>query len=231
VAETGNNSSTIPLDDPRWIEMSVVYQRRTQQIGHFTLAAADLMPLIEDGSIGSKLEALDHSSKPPTRIRRLLTPEDFRRDFQIGYGTSLTRLALRARSDGPRLSPCVAYLWEPDIKKFWPDRIASDTLTEPAAASAPAPEAVTVAEPATEPTIAPLADTLKSKSRSLSPGRRRAKAILQHLYSERIPSEDEATKADLVHAIERNWNSDQVPNLVPSTDTLGRAVDDFRQAS
>jgi hypothetical protein len=59
----------------------------------------------------------------------------------------------------------------------------------------------------------------------------RTEAILKYLYPQ-IPSEDKVRKGDLVHAVERNWNSPEVPNPeklpVPSPDTIERVVDDLR---
>ncbi len=112
----------LPLEDPRWLQLLDADLQRRRQVGSDTLAAADLVPLIEDGRVRSKLEALDYSTRPPARVRRMLTPEDFQRDFRIvrlGRG-----LGLDSRR-GPPLRPLVAYIWSPDLKNFFGTDAAS----------------------------------------------------------------------------------------------------------
>jgi hypothetical protein len=229
MAETSDD--LITLDDPRWWSLSetLAYCRRDPLFRLEDLAAA-----VDQEQVHCKLAYLDRSTRPAKRMAMLLTSEFFKREAAI-----TSRLALMARTEkAAQMRPYALSFWSPDIKKFC-GRSASETSTEPAATPASVPEAGTIAEPAAEPIDAPFANTspaAKSKPRrprSLS--WQRTEAILRHLYPGQIPSEDEVTKADLFHAVDRNWNSAPVPNPAklscPSPDTVGRVVDDLRSTS
>jgi hypothetical protein len=107
---------------------------------------------------------------------------------------------------------------------------------------APAEQAETVAELAVEPIDnAPATDSsLATKSKPTRPPTRlqqRIKDILQYLYPPppEVPPEDKVRRGDLIRAVTRNWDCEQVLNLEkltsPSPDTIGRVIDDLRSKS
>jgi len=122
VAKTSNNSSTIPLDDSRWwwLGETLKYCR-----SHPLFRLQDLADAVDQGQVRSKVEYLDRSARPAKRIALLLTSEYFQREAAIipFWNT----LALKDRTvESRERRPYVLSFWSPDIKKFWPDRIAAE---------------------------------------------------------------------------------------------------------
>jgi hypothetical protein len=111
-------SRRLPLDDSRWWSLgeTLTYCRSQPLFSLEDLAAA-----VNQEQVRSKLEYPDRSTRPAKRIVLLLTSEFFQREAAIIPFWS--GLALQARTKkAVQMRPYALYFWEPDIKKFWPDR-------------------------------------------------------------------------------------------------------------
>jgi hypothetical protein len=114
VAKTGDNSSTISLDDPRWwlLGETLKYCR-----SHPLFRLQDLAAAVDQEQVRSKLEYLDQSTRPAKRIVMRLTSEFFQREAAIIVFWN--SLALKVRTEkAARMRPYALSFWSPDVKKF-----------------------------------------------------------------------------------------------------------------
>ena len=106
----------LPLEDLRWWRVDKALEHCRL---HPLFAVEDLVDVVNQGQVRSKVEYLDRSVQPPKPIA-LLNSEFLPHKATIASYDN--RIGLLAHAPEWQRQALVLYLWEPEIKNIWPDQ-------------------------------------------------------------------------------------------------------------
>jgi hypothetical protein len=127
----------LPLDDPRWWTQAETLQHCQAQP---LFRLADLVAAVRQEDVACKFEYRDERTQPVQLKAFVLTAAFFEReaDIDIEFFNSAW-VVLKPRKEEVRLKPHTLSFWEPDLKKFWPDRAAVPADESPSRKPGPKP--------------------------------------------------------------------------------------------